>query len=64
MFKAISISQRDLKERQDIRWLMSNSDVPLIHEHFTEYIIEVIETKRSINSKKPGSKTNEVLIRN
>ena len=53
-----------IKERQDIRWLMSNSDVPLIHEHFTEYIIEVIETKRSINSKKPGSKTNEVLIRN
>lgn len=46
--------------------LMSNSDVPFIRSHFNKppYTISSISCKRSINSKKPNSKTNEVIIKN
>ena len=46
------------------QFVMSNSDVPFITEHFpeTQYNIERILCKRSINSKDPGAKTNEVII--
>ena len=53
-----------------IKWLMSNSDVPALHSQFGSemrggiYHTEKIKCKRSINSKKPGSTTIEVLIRN
>ncbi len=46
--------------------IMSNSDVPLIHENFKsdKYRIDSILCKRCINSKKPDSKTKEVIIKN
>lgn len=46
--------------------IMSNSDVPLIHENFknNKYNIDSILCKRSINSKNPSSKTIEVIIKN
>lgn len=46
------------------KFLMSNSATNLIKEHFDSsiYKIKTIECKRSINSKKPDSKTNELLI--
>ena len=49
-----------------IKFMMSNSNTELIKQHFPEekYNIEVITAKRSINSKSPGSKTTEVIIRN
>ncbi len=49
-----------------IKFIMSNSDVDLIKEHFQSeiYNIQYITAKRSINSKKPGSKTKEVIIKN
>lgn len=47
------------------KFLMSNADTELVKNSFldTLYTIKIISCKRSINSKKPGSKTNEVLIK-
>lgn len=45
-------------------FLMSNADVDLVKTNFsnTAFDVKVIKCKRSINSKNPESKTNEVLI--
>jgi DNA adenine methylase len=46
--------------------LLSNADVPLVRDNFTseQYVILQILCKRSINSKNPDAKTNEVIISN
>lgn len=47
--------------------LVSNADVPLVRQHFTAdagYTTAVINCRRSINSKKPAARTNEVIIKN
>ena len=50
----------------DVTFVMSNADVTLVKESFPipEYKTKTIICKRSINSKNPESKTNEVLITN
>jgi DNA adenine methylase len=54
----------ELVERH-VKIIMSNADVPLVRQAFPEpYQTQVISVRRSIHSKKPGSKTNEVLITN
>jgi len=47
------------------KFLMSNADVDLVNNNFNDskYTITKILCKRSINSKNPGSKINEVLIK-
>jgi len=47
-----------------ISWMMSNSDVPLVREHFSceKYTVESILCKRSIHSKNPDTKAKEVII--
>ena len=56
-----------LKEK-NIKMAMSNSDVEIIRNIFYaneyNYTIETLVCKRFINSKNPGSKTNELIIRN
>jgi DNA adenine methylase len=55
---------RDL-DRRGVKWLMSNSSVALIHDLYSEYIIDVVPAKRAINCK--GNRrgpVDEVLIRN
>lgn len=49
---------------RNVCFVMSNADVPMVQEHFnnTNVNIQVISCKRSINSKKPESRENEVLI--
>ena len=49
-----------------IKFVMSNADVDLLKDHFPPeiYNTQSITAKRSINSKKPGSKTQEVIIKN
>lgn len=50
----------------DKKIMMSNADVSLVRDNFTDkkYNIFSLSCKRSINSKDPGSKTNEVIITN
>ena len=48
-----------------VKFIMSNAHVDLVKNNFPcdVYGVQVIECKRAINSKKPGSKTNEVIIK-
>lgn len=47
-----------------INFVMSNSDTELVKQSFIDakYKIDTISCKRSINSKKPNAKTNEIII--
>lgn len=44
------------------KFIMSNSNVEIVNDTFKDYKIGSILCKRSINSKKPGSKAKEVII--
>ena len=50
----------------NIKLMISNADVELIHDNFTtdKYIITSILCKRSINAKNPDAKAKEVIIKN
>ena len=56
----------DKIKKLNSKFLLSNAKVELVTNAFNEesYNIETILAKRSINSKNPGSKTEEVLISN
>lgn len=44
------------------RWVMSNSNTPLVHEEFAEYPMSEVDARRAINSKNPGAMTTELII--
>lgn len=50
--------------QKGVLFTMSNSYVPVVKQSFPEnlFVINLVECKRSINSKNPGSKTTEVII--
>ena len=49
---------------KNYKFMMSNADVEMVRNEFKDYNIMTILCKRSINSKNPESKINEVLIYN
>lgn len=51
-----------IKELNNIKFIMNNSNVKLVLDNFADYSIETIKARRAINSKKPDSTTTEVLI--
>jgi len=55
----------NLLHLKKIKFMMSNADVELLKTHFPSdiYNTQSIEVKRTINSKKPGSKAKEVIIK-
>ena len=47
-----------------IKFVLSNAKVDLVMNHLKDLPYQEIEARRSINAKKPGSKTTEVIIYN
>lgn len=54
----------EIKKLNNVRFVMSNSNVELVTETFKEYNCDNIVARRAINSKNPASKTTEVIIYN
>jgi DNA adenine methylase len=53
-----------IKEKENIKFVMSNSKVKLVLDNFQNYSFEDIVARRAINSKDPSSKTTEVIVWN
>jgi DNA adenine methylase len=54
-------------KEKNIKFMMSNSNTLFVIQNFPEeelYHLEIIDAKRSINSKTPNSKTTELIITN
>lgn len=54
----------EIKKLGKTKFAMSNAKVDLVTENFKNYTCQDIIARRAINSKKPGSKTTEVIIYN
>ena len=55
---------KGIKEKKDIKFIMSNANVKLVTDSFKGYKIDYIEARRAINSKNPASTAKEVIIHN
>ena len=51
-------------EEKKIKFVMSNAETELVKTSFDKYNKQIISCRRAINSKKPESKVNELLIDN
>ena len=53
----------EMREKK-LNFVMSNSDVPMIHKTFVEdkFNIDIIVARRAINSKDPSDSTNETIV--
>ena len=54
----------NIKKMKNVKFIMSNAKVDLVTDNFKEYNCNDIIARRAINSKKPQSKTTEVIIYN
>lgn len=54
----------DLCRSLPCKFVLSNSDTKLVRDSFSDFKLTTIEARRAINSKNPGSKTNELIISN
>lgn len=54
----------EIKKLKNVKFVMSNSKVELVTNHFKEYNCTDIIARRAIHYKNPGSKTTEIIIYN
>lgn len=54
---------RDLSGK-GVQWMLSNNDVPLVHELYGRFRIESVDVRRNINSKGDRRIGREVIVRN
>jgi DNA adenine methylase len=54
----------DTLNNNNIKFIMSNAKVKLVTDYFSNYESEDIIARRAIHSKKPNSKTTEIIIYN
>ena len=54
----------EIKKVKNTKFIMSNAKVELVTNNFKDYHCDEVSARRAINSKKPGSKTTEVIIYN
>ena len=50
--------------KKNIKFAMSNANVPLVVDYFKDYNMDTIVAKRAIHSKNPGETAKEVIIYN
>lgn len=61
-FNSIVLFEGIKKINDKTNWIMSNSNCNVVREYFINLKIIELVARRAINSKKPGSKTIELLI--
>ena len=54
----------EIKKLKKTKFILSNAKVELVTNNFKDYHCDEVIARRAINSKKPGSKTTEVIIYN
>lgn len=60
----ILFSKIHLLHKNNVKFVMNNSNTALIRDNFKDYLIHDITARRAINSKNPGKTTTEVIICN
>lgn len=63
--RRLAVTLRDADER-GVRWMLSNADVPIVHELYKGFNIERVEARRSVTrvGSQRKDKVGEVIVRN